>query len=684
MTSGSSLSAAVDNAQPRWPHLFAPKEIRGRRIRNRIVSTPHATGWGQGGLIVQRGIDYHVRKAQGGAGLVMTFGSGSVDPDSAASYGSISLWDTRNDDALRAMAEGVHAHGALCMSQMTHMGRRGNSLVSGVALRGASDLPEGVHREVPAVLSVEEIGVIVNHFAESARRLHRFGWDGVEVTSFGGHLIEQFFDPAVNNRTDQYGGSLENRVRFGREVLAAVREATSDDFIIGFRVTTDQKLPSGLSPEDMKTIVTALTADGHVDLLSVSGGTGYNDRSTSFFVPGDSVPENANGELAGALGAVTGIPVLAAGRILDAETGERAIRDQGVDFVAMTRAIIADPDLPRKIAAGITPRPCISINEGCIGRLYSGLPMYCSINPGIRDPWLAEPEAMDVPGTAASDAPAGSHVVVVGGGVAGMEAARHAAMRGNRVTLVEAAPQLGGRAQTAGLRHGRERWRLYLDWLAAELDSHGVDVLVGQAADAGHIAELAPDLVILATGSRPRRTALHDDPEASVADADDVIVSTPAPHRGANVTIVDWEGGFTAPTAAESLAEAGWNVRIITDLPFVAAKVDATQVWFVRRRLKQAGVAMVGHVEIRHDANGWALVDTESDEVSTITAPDLVVFSGFRSARDDLARELAETLPEVPVQRVGDALAPRTLLDATAEGAKAGASASDLARSRRD
>jgi 2,4-dienoyl-CoA reductase-like NADH-dependent reductase (Old Yellow Enzyme family) len=674
-TSQPPTQASADQAT--WPLLFSPREIRGRRIRNRIVSTPHATGWGQGGVIAQAEVDYHVRKAQGGCGLVMTFGSASVDPDSAASYGSVSLWDPRNDDALRALADGVHAHGAVCMSQMTHMGRRGTSVVSGIPLRGVSDLPEGIHREVPVVLTVEEIAVIVDHFAAAASRLHRLGWDGVEVTSFGGHLIEQFFDPSVNNRDDQYGGSLENRVRFAREVLAAVRAATAQDFIIGFRLTADQQVPSGMSQDDLRGVVRAVTADGLVDLLSVSGGTGYTDRSTAFFVPGDSVPENANGELAGAMGALTGIPVIAAGRILDADTAEYALREQGVDFVAMTRALIADPDLPRKVSAGINPRPCISLNEGCIGRLYAGLPMYCSINPGIRDPRLAEPADS---ATAVNSTPADEHdrrhVVVVGGGVAGAEAARHAALRGSRVTLLEEKPKLGGRADTAGLRRGRERWRLYLDWLATELDTHGVDVRLGHAVDAEQIAALGPDLVILATGSRPRRTAWHDDPEAAIADADAVIVSPPVPRESAHVTIVDFEGGFTAPTAAESLCGAGWTVRIITDLPFVAAKVDATQVWWVRRRLKQAGVTMLGHTELRHDHNGWALVDTESDEVSTMSAPDLVVFAGQRSARDDLARALAQTLPQVAVQRVGDALAPRTLLDATAEGAKAGMQAS--------
>jgi hypothetical protein len=244
------------------------------------------------------------------------------------------------------------------------------------------------------------------------------------------------------------------------------------------------------------------------------------------------------------------------------------------------------------------------------------------------------------------------------------------------VTLFEAEPELGGRARTAGLRRGRERWRLYLGWLAGELRSHGVDVRLGQAPDASDIAALDPDIVILATGSRPRRAGWHDNHHGLVADADEVIVSPPEPRGSASAIIVDQEGGFTAPTAAESLCHAGWTVQIITDLPFVAAKVDPTQVWFVRRRLKQAGVTLRGSSELRHDPGGWALVDTESDEISPVSAPDLIVYADLRSARDDLSRALAETLPQVPVRRVGDALAPRGLLDAITEGARAGVSAS--------
>jgi 2,4-dienoyl-CoA reductase-like NADH-dependent reductase (Old Yellow Enzyme family) len=295
--SGDRLEQSTEAAVP-FPHLYSPLELRGRVLRNRIVSTPHATGWGRDGLIDPREVDYHVRKAAGGCALVMTFGSASVEPTSAASYGSIALWDERNEPALRALADGVHARGALCRSQMTHMGRRGTSTLTGIPLRAPSDLPEGVHLEVPVPLAVSEIPAIVQRFADAAARLERCGWDGCEVTSFGGHLIEQFFDPRVNARTDEYGGSLENRTRFGREVLEAVRAAVSDDFLVGFRMALDQCLTGGLGPDELIEVGRSFAATGAIDLFSVSGGTGATRLSTAYFVPGDELPEGVFNERA--------------------------------------------------------------------------------------------------------------------------------------------------------------------------------------------------------------------------------------------------------------------------------------------------------------------------------------------------------------------------------------------------
>jgi 2,4-dienoyl-CoA reductase-like NADH-dependent reductase (Old Yellow Enzyme family) len=658
-----------------FPLLMSSFELRGRMLRNRIVSTPHATGWSHDGLIAQTEIDYHVRKAAGGAGLVMTFGSASVDPTTQASYGSIALWDERNEPALRALADGVHRHGALCISQMTHMGRRGNSLTSGVPLRAPSDLPEGSHLEVPVPLEIDEVPAIVERFAAAARRLEQCGWDGAEVTSFGGHLIEQFFDPQVNNRTDAYGGSLENRTRFGREVLEAVRAAVSDDFIVGLRMAVDQCQTGGLGPEDMIEIASSLTSSGAVDLISVSGGTGATRLATAYFVPGDELPEGVYNEQAARFRHAVGIPVLVAGRNVEPEVAEAGL-EAGVDLIAMTRAIIADPDLPRKVAAGERKRPCISLNEGCIGRLYTGLPMWCSVNPAIREPELARFNPAADPG----------RIVVVGGGVAGLEAARAAALRGHRVVVFERRPVLGGRARLAAERRGRERWRLYVDWLHDEAVDAGVEIRLGTSADVAAVMAEQPDAVIIATGSRLRDAALPSG--APLLDVDTLLenglpagtVSNPGgappepPGRVSSALVLDDEGGFLAPTAAEALVAAGCTVEIATTHTTVGMLIDPTQQPFVLRRLGLARVVQSPNL-------AWVPTDSldvvelrnlYTEQVEQRVGVDLVVVAGRRRSETSLRDALRTAAPELPVTLVGDALAPRTLLDAVAEGARAG------------
>jgi dimethylglycine catabolism A len=648
---------------PTFPLLFSPLEIRGHVLRNRIVSTPHATGWSRDGLIAQSEVDYHVRKAAGGCALVMTFGSASVDPATEASYGSIALWDERNEAALRALADGVHREGALCISQATHMGRRGTSAISGIPLRAPSDLAEGAHMEVPVPLEADELPAIVDRFVESARRLERCGWDGVEVTSFGGHLIEQFFDPNVNTRTDQYGGSLENRTRFGREVLEAVRAGVSDRFVVGFRMALDQCIPGGLGPDDLIEIARVFAGTGAVDLFSVSGGTGATRLATGYFVPPDELPEGVYNDRAIRFRREVGVPVAVAGRNVEPGVAERCL-EGGVDLVAMTRAIIADPDLPSRIAAGKRHRPCIGLNEGCIGKLYRGMPMSCSVNPAVRDPRATADPPTERPG----------RVVVVGAGVAGLEAARAAAMRGHSVVVYERRAEVGGRALLAARRRGRERWRLYVGWLRDEAVQVGAELRTGVDAGADAVLAENPAAVILATGSVLRPDALLPGP-VPVIDVDTLLEDDhAADHLQGGALVLDDEGGFLAPTAAEVLAAKGMPVEIATTQPSVGATIDATQLPFVLRRLALDGVVLTPNVEaVLAGSDGVTLRNVYSEQVERRPGVGLIVVAGKRRALATLGPELRAADPALRVVVVGDALAPRTLLDAVSEGARAGA-----------
>ncbi len=652
-----------------------PSSFADAELRNRIVSTPHATGWSRDGLIDRSEVDYHVRKAAGGCALVMTFGSASVDPATEASYGSIALWDERNEPALRALADGVHAHGGLVISQMTHMGRRGTSVISGIPLRAPSDLPEGVHMEVPVPLATDELPGIVERFADVARRLERCGLDGVEVTSFGGHLIEQFFDPGVNTRTDAYGGSLENRTRFAREVLEAVRAAVSDRFIVGFRMAVDQCLTGGLGPDEMIEIAQSLASTGAVDLFSVSGGTGATRLSTGYFVPGDALPEGLYNERAIRFRREVGVPTLVAGRIVEPSVAEEALAG-GVDLVAMTRAMIADPDLPQKIAEGRQHRPCIGVNDGCIGRLYQGMPMYCSVNAAVREPSLADVVRAEEP----------TRVVVAGGGVAGLEAARAAALRGHRVVLFERRAELGGRARLAGLRSGRGRWHRYIDWLRDEAEAAGADIRLGVEADASTVLAERPGRgdrrhrVGPASGGATARTDARCSMSTSSSRRASTALADPSTGKA---LILDDDGGQLAPTAAEILVAADFEVEIATTHPAVGDLIDATQSPFVLQRLALDGVRITPNVSGVASSPGAVTLRhlySEADEQREGIA--LVVIAGRRQGLVTLRDELASSAPGLPVVVAGDALSPRTLLDAVSEGARAGAAVSTVLRQR--
>ena len=289
----------------------------------------------------------------------------------------MSLWNPANDGLLRALAEGAHAAGAAVLSQATHMGRRASSVASGVPLQAPSAVAEAVHREVPGRLHATDIDRIVACFAAAAVRLQACGWDGIEITSFGGHLIEQFWSPSVHRRTDRYRGSFENRTRFAVEVLEAIGRAVRDDFLVSFRMTADPATPElGLDPDDMPEIAARLDRVGRVDRFDISGGTGATLLAQAGTVPPDHLPEKVYNPLARAVREVVSAPVLVAGRILTPEAGEASLVAGDADLVAMTRAIIADPDLPAKTRRGERDRirPCIAINESCIGRLYSGMP----------------------------------------------------------------------------------------------------------------------------------------------------------------------------------------------------------------------------------------------------------------------------------------------------------------------
>src|SRR5262245_56779315 len=370
-------------------YLFTPLQVGGLTLKNRTFSTAHAEAMAEDGKPGPRLLRYHESKARGGAALTIIGGSTSVHPSSPASaWNMIANHDELIVPAYRAIADAVHRHGCAIMSQLTHLGRRAQSDVeTWHVLLAPSQIPEKVHREVPHEMEPDHIQMLVRAFGDAARRCREGGLDGVELSFAHNHLVDQFWSPLFNRRTDEYGGNLENRLRFGFEVLREVRRQVGRDWVVGARITGDEMTDGGLTADDMAEIARRLAASGMVDFLSIVGGAAHTAALQAAVVPNMAYPAGLYVPIASAVkAAVPGMAILHATRIVDPVHADQILADGSVDLVGMTRALIADPDLPRKAQEGRLDdiRVCVGANEGCIDRIYQGKPVTCVQNPSAR------------------------------------------------------------------------------------------------------------------------------------------------------------------------------------------------------------------------------------------------------------------------------------------------------------
>lgn len=652
----------------RFPKLFESVIIGSRQVKNRIVSTAHATRYDRLGMLTPEYVGYHTRKAAGGVGLLVTFGSASVHPASTPAYGAIRLWDHSNEALFKQLADNAHRHGAVVLSQATHQGRRGSSFTSGQPVAAPSAEAEPVHGDIPHVLTIPEIRSIVMAFRDAAVFLEACGWDGIEVTSLGGHLIEQFWSPAVNYRKDAYGGDLPGRMRFSVEVLEAIADSVSERFIVAFRMTGDPLTDAvGLSRDDMVEIATRLDKVGRVNVFSISGGTGATLEAQAATVPGEQFARGCHNHLAKDMRQALSVPVILAGRILNPKQAEEALVAGECDLVAMTRAIIADPDLPLLAQRGADSeiRPCTAMSQDCIGRVTQGLPMRCTVNPWIGPAMLPDPEA----------AREKRHMVIAGGGPAGLEAARIAAERGHRVILFERDNHLGGQLSTAARSPDRPSLDAYVKWLIRSLARLPVDVHLNTEATTALIREACADIVVVATGSQDILPAEALASGGRCATDQDLLTGRVVPQPGWNVLVYDREGSIRGSSAALLAREAGASVELVTPLASPCAGVDPFQRGPVLRDLAARGVACQAEQLLTHrSGEPLELLHRWTQERRTIADIDLHVFIGYRAAQDRLGNELCMEQTAFKVEMIGDCYAPRRLLDAISEGAQAGMS----------
>lgn len=543
--------------------LFQPLNINKLTIRNRIVSTAHAEVYAtDGGMTTERYVKYYEEKAKGGCGLCICGGSSVVSIDSPQSWwSSVNLSTDRIIPHFQNLADAVHKHGGKIMIQISHMGRRSRwDGENWPNLMSPSGIREPVHRATCKTIEVEEIRRVIGDFARAAVRAKEGGLDGVELSAVHQHMIDQFWSPRVNKRTDEWGGSFENRMRFGMEVLKAVREAVGPDFVVGMRITGDEFHPDGLSHEDMKQIAAYYDATGLVDYFGVVGSGCDTHNTLANVIPNMSYPPEPFLHLAAGIKEVVSVPVIHAQNIKDPNQAQRILEQGYVDFVGMTRAHIADPHLIAKIKLNQVDqiRQCVGANY-CIDRQYMGLDVLCIQNAATSREYMGLPHIISK-----SDGPQ-RKVVVVGGGPGGMEAARVAAERGHQVTLLERGEELGGQIAIAARAPQRDQMAGITRWLAMELQRLGVTVQLGTNADAATVRDLRPDVCILATGGRP---FLEQNPEWGAEDGRVVSswdILTGAVEPGKNVLIYDTICEFTGMSTADYLTAKGALVELVTD-----------------------------------------------------------------------------------------------------------------------
>ncbi|MCX8254756.1 putative N-methylproline demethylase [Beijerinckiaceae bacterium RH AL1] len=570
--------------------LLKPLQIKGLTIRNRIMSTSHAPGYGKDGKPQERYQLYHEEKAKGGIGLTMFGGSSSVAPDSpAAPWNQISVADDSVVPFFREFSERVHRHGAKLMIQLTHMGRRTKwDTENWFPTVAPSPRREPASRTIPKEMEDEDIARVIASFAAAARRCREGGLDGCEVSAAHGHLIDQFWSPSVNQRSDKYGGSLENRMRFGIEVLEAMREAAGDDFVIGIRMSGDEMIADGLSQEDCLAIASEYARRGVVDFLNVLGGQARDHIAHAISLPNMSFPVAPFLFLPSAIKREVDIPVFHAQRVTDLATAARAVAEGHVDMVAMTRAHIADPHLVKKLSEGRADdiRQCVGAGY-CIDRIYVGGDALCIQNAATgREATM--PHVI-------RKADVRRKVVIVGAGPAGLEAARVAAERGHAVVLFEKAKVAGGQIGIAAKAGWREALSGIPRWLVGQVTKLGVDLRLGTEATEDAILAEKPDVVIVATGG----IASHG--HAKGADAHAVTtwdVLSGAVEPTGSVLLYDEMGQHNAASTAELLAKRGCLVEIATHDRMVAEEVGTTNQPIHLRELYKLGVVMTPNMEL--------------------------------------------------------------------------------------
>ena len=652
-------------------HVHTPITIGAVEVKNRVVRTAHSTAIG-GGTLSDDLIAYHEARAKGGVGLTVLEAM-SVHPSSIS---TLNIIDPSLAERYPKMMDRMRPHGMRVFQQLFHAGHHGRQL-DGSPPWGASDVAGSESGVPPVAMTKAMIDTVIAGYARTSAAVESWGGEGVELHAGHGFLPQQFLSTYANRREDDYGGSFENRARFLLEALAAIRAAVSKSMVVGLRLSPDL-LEGGVTVEDNLAVAQLAEAAGLVDYVSVSSGT---FQTMHKMIGGMHEPAGFELVTTAPITRPLTVPTMAIGRFRTLEEADQAIRAGEADLIGMVRATVADPDLVRKSLEGHPEqvRPCIACNQGCIGQLLAPPHrMGCAVNPAVGYELKLGDDRLQPAATPLK-------VLVIGGGPAGMEAARVAALRGHKVVLAEAEPDLGGTVKLAGAAPHRGGIRDVIVWMQDEIFRLGVEVRTGAYMELEDILAENPDRVIVATGSTPRLDgiqasnpgeAIQGIERPNVLSSNDLFLAG-SRDPGRTAVVIDDLGHYEAIAAAEHLVAKGLDVAFVTrHIAFAPLVESALMTVPALQRLSR------GHFTLHTRTRA---ISVESDGVvvgptylpagsnQTVKLPaDTVVFVSANRPNRGLFDELVAQ--GVDVRVVGDANAPRFIPTAIREGNLAGAS----------
>jgi len=614
--------------------LLQPYQLKHLTLRNRIMTTAHEPAYPVDGMPKELYRAYHVERAKAGVALTMTAGSAAVSRDSPPVFNNILAYKDEVVGWMRDLSDACHEHGAAVMIQLTHLGRRTRwDKGDWLPVVSPSFEREASHRSFPKKMEDWDVERIIKDYADAAERMKYAGLDGIELQAYG-HLMDQFWSPLTNDLDGPYGGSIDNRLRFTFDILTAIRQRVGHEFIVGVRYTGDEQLPGGLTPADGLDISRRLKDSGMVDFLNVVRGHIDTDAGLTDLIPIQGMRNSPHLDFAGEIRAATEFPTFHAAKIPDVATARHAIASGKVDMVGMTRAHMTDPHIVRKIIEGREEdiRPCVGANY-CLDRIYQGGAAYCIHNP-------ATGRETSMP----HDIPKAAHkrkIVIVGAGVAGLEAARVAAERGHQVVVFEAANQAGGQVRLTAQSERRREMISIVEWRMAQCTARGVTFRFNTWAESSTVHDENPDVVIIATGGLPHTDILSAGNEL-VVSAWDIISGDVKPGR--NVLLFDDAGDHAGLQAAEFIAKSGAKIEIMTPDRTFAPEVMAMNLVPYMRSLQALDTTFTVTFRLlsveRDGQELLASIDSDYGSARKVRRVDQVVVNHGTRPLDELYFEL--------------------------------------------